>query len=383
MESLQLKLCDIQGRLFELSLNAGFDSISFIKAFMASDVAEHLDSPYNRMQWAGEEYLLEELIAEKKEDLIKSNSQFSRDVLFWIGYIYRYWHFYRNESSKAIYRIASAETMERNYLMFHTMDAKMAIDDLIEIYNQKQRKKEIISLADQLSTYDNPPSKVTVKIKDIAPDKPILKQFTFEIDEFTTLQMLIEKADYSLGDVSDYYSFSKVWAHNNFIVPYLFTRNGLLYDVAYEDARVIDFLNTHHITNGRLRITTGYAQAGGPGFLDLAEIWDSTYPILEQLSVVLGITGLSLQSFISGIKWLCKHFKKEKRSPQCCFDIVYSRKRWNHHELASYLDIPTDNAKHLLRALGYEYDKKKKQHIQGENVERIKQHLQAIEVYDV
>ncbi len=382
MESLQLKLCDIQGRLFELSLNAGFDSISFIKAFMTSDVAENLDSPYNRMQWAGEEYLLEELIAEKKDDLIKSNTQFSRDVLFWIGYIYRYWHFYRNESSKTIYRIAPAETMERNYLMFHTMDAKMAIDDLIEIYNQKQRKKELVSLSDRLSVYETLPFRVTININDVAPDKPIRKQFSLEIDEFTTLQMLIEKADYSLGDVSDYYHFSKVWAHNNFIVPYLFTRNGLMYDVAYEDVRVIDFLNTHHITNGTLRITTGYAQAGGPGFLDLAEIWDSTYPILEQLSVILGITGLSLQSFISGIKWLCNHFRKEERTPQCCFDIVYSRKRWNHYELASYLDIPADNAKHLLRALGYEYDKKQTQYIQAKQVTAIKKRLKSIEVLD-
>ena len=84
MDSLQLKLCDIQGRLFELSLNAGFDSKSFIKAFMTSSVAEDLDSVYNRMQWAGEEYLLEELVAEKKDFLITSNKQFGRDMMFWI-----------------------------------------------------------------------------------------------------------------------------------------------------------------------------------------------------------------------------------------------------------------------------------------------------------
>ena len=140
MDSLQLKLCDIQGRLFELSLNAGFDSKSFIKAFMTSSVAEDLDSVYNRMQWAGEEYLLEELVAEKRDFLITSNKQFGRDMMFWIGYIYRYWHYYKNENSKAIYRIAPAEIMEHNYLMFHTMSPEMTIDDLVEIYRQTHLK---------------------------------------------------------------------------------------------------------------------------------------------------------------------------------------------------------------------------------------------------
>ena len=53
MDALELKLCDIQGRLFELSLAKGYDSEKFVSAFMTSDVAKHLDSEYNRLQWAG------------------------------------------------------------------------------------------------------------------------------------------------------------------------------------------------------------------------------------------------------------------------------------------------------------------------------------------
>ena len=55
MNELQLKLCDIQGRLFELSGEKGYNSIAFIKTFMLSDVAKGLDSKFNRFQWAGEE----------------------------------------------------------------------------------------------------------------------------------------------------------------------------------------------------------------------------------------------------------------------------------------------------------------------------------------
>lgn len=61
MDELQLKLCDIQGRLFELSADKNYGSAVFIKQFMTSSIAKALDSTYNRMQWVGEEYLLEEI----------------------------------------------------------------------------------------------------------------------------------------------------------------------------------------------------------------------------------------------------------------------------------------------------------------------------------
>ena len=38
----------------------------------------------------------------------------TKDVLYWIGYIYRYWHLYNDESSAKIYKQAPAET--RKYI---------------------------------------------------------------------------------------------------------------------------------------------------------------------------------------------------------------------------------------------------------------------------
>ena len=139
MDSLELKLCDIQGRLFELSAKKEYSSEPFIRAFMKSATAKALDSRYNRMQWAGEEYLLEEVIDEAGEALRRDEEIYSRDMLYWIGYIYRYWHYYSGEDSAKIYRQAPAATMKRNYMMFHTMDPVVAIEDLKEIYNQKRR----------------------------------------------------------------------------------------------------------------------------------------------------------------------------------------------------------------------------------------------------
>lgn len=139
MENLTLEkrqLCDIQGRLFELALTAGLDCPSFIKSFMNSKTAAALDDVYDRLQWAGEEYILAELNDEVK-GLKKAGMTYSSEVMYWIGYTYRYWHYYTGEYSHEIYKLANAKTMNECYLGFHTFDVKMAIDDLKEIYEQK------------------------------------------------------------------------------------------------------------------------------------------------------------------------------------------------------------------------------------------------------
>ena len=134
MNELQLKLCDIQGRLFELSGKKEYDSAVFIKTFMTSDVAKGLDSKFNRLQWAGEEYLLAEV--EDIAPLSKSGKVFDKEILYWSGYLYRFWHYSTGEDSKEIYRQAPAKTMNMVYLMYHTMSPEIAIDRLKEAYNE-------------------------------------------------------------------------------------------------------------------------------------------------------------------------------------------------------------------------------------------------------
>ncbi len=136
LDSLDRQICKIQGRLFELSFDKGYDSESFITVFMKSETAKNLDSVYNRMQWAGEEYLLEEV--EEQEKLIKSEKIFDKEVLFWTGYLYRYWHYYKNQTSKKIIKIAPAKIVTRNYFMFHTLDVEKAIDNFIEMFQNKK-----------------------------------------------------------------------------------------------------------------------------------------------------------------------------------------------------------------------------------------------------
>lgn len=137
LTSFELQLCDIQGRLFELAIHKGFDGSDFILKFMYSQTAEFLDLPYDRLQWAGEEYILENLLDEIPV-LRETLNPFSREEAYWAGYTYRYWHLLTGESSREIYHQADAATMRDCYLGFHTLDVAMAIEDLKELHHQKE-----------------------------------------------------------------------------------------------------------------------------------------------------------------------------------------------------------------------------------------------------
>ena len=132
MTSIELQLCDIQGRLFKLSVQRGINSAEFIKVFMKSVTVKALDSTYNRMQWAGEEYLLEEVIDEAGDRFEKPGEVYTEEPIYWIGYIYRYWHYVTGESSKEIIKLAPVKVMKQNYEWLYMMTPEEVIEVLKE-----------------------------------------------------------------------------------------------------------------------------------------------------------------------------------------------------------------------------------------------------------
>ena len=137
-KSLQLTLCDTQGKLFELSGERGYDSETFIKAFMTTDISKDMDKDFHHVQWAGKEYIMSRMEDENPDAIDSNGIVFDNETLYWTGYIYRYWNIYTGESSKDIYKQAPVKTMQTVYLMYHTMSPELAIDRLKESYNKKK-----------------------------------------------------------------------------------------------------------------------------------------------------------------------------------------------------------------------------------------------------
>ena len=137
-KSLQLTLCDTQGQLFELAAERGYSSESFINVYMTTQVSADMDKEFHHVQWAGKAYILSRMEDELGEKLTKNGEIYDKEVLYWIGYIYRYWNYYTGESSKEIYKQAPAKTMNVVYLMYHTMSPELAIDRLKEAYSNNK-----------------------------------------------------------------------------------------------------------------------------------------------------------------------------------------------------------------------------------------------------
>ena len=213
----------------------------------------------------------------------------------------------------------------------------------------------------------------------IAADPPTEKEYIVELPDSATVQDLLDRIGSSLADLSNYYELSGAFAWNDFYLPYLETNGDILYDVPYAQAKLTDFLATHHIENGEVRIVAGYPQAGGPGFLELAQIWQQVEPILEQIELLLSL-GVTAGGIAKG---LCAVLKKKKRTPHVCFDIVFSRKSWNHVELGERLELSAEEAKNLLRLCGYEYDRKRMQYIQTARSDDLKDKLKSIQIHDI
>lgn len=135
----ELAQCDTLGQVFMLSAHLGYSSENFIKVFMNSAIASKIDKEFHHLHWAGKQYIMSSLEDEYGDKLTKIGPIFDLETLYWTGHIYRYWHFLMNETSKSIYKMAPAKTMQTVYLMYHTMSSKMAIERLIDSYTKKNK----------------------------------------------------------------------------------------------------------------------------------------------------------------------------------------------------------------------------------------------------
>ena len=217
-------------------------------------------------------------------------------------------------------------------------------------------------------------------VTNVAADEPYEKEFVVDISEQATLQDLLNKLECGLADVSDYYEFSGPFAWNNFFCPFVLTASGIQFNLPYTDVKLSDFINTHSINSKAIRIVTGYPQAGGPGFIELAEIWNTVQPWLNDIAILLTISGFNIKDTV---KWIRSLFDKKKVPPHTVIDMLSTRSQWNHKELALILELPEENAQNLLKAFGYKYDRSLMQYIPGDETQKLREKLKSVQIYDI
>lgn len=125
-------LCTLQAETFEKSVEK-MDTSSeiFIRRFMKSEIAKRFDNESILESNIQANDILE-LINEEYGISNYGSVKYTKNEMFWIGYIYRYFAFTYNMTSAQIYKIVKPKELRDLFLPYHTMDSAQAIERILE-----------------------------------------------------------------------------------------------------------------------------------------------------------------------------------------------------------------------------------------------------------
>lgn len=132
IDDIGIRLCKFQGETFSLSFTkTECSSAIFIRRFMNSYFASRLDNGGLVSEVFDSNVVFEELEYEFGISYY-GKEKYSTEELYWIGYIYRYWCYTRELTSKQVYKIIKPKELRGLYFPYHSLDPKQAIDRILE-----------------------------------------------------------------------------------------------------------------------------------------------------------------------------------------------------------------------------------------------------------
>lgn len=132
MDEIGLKLCKMQAEVFEASLiKMECSSLIFMRRFMYSQVARRMDGEGFLFESCDVNQVLEEINAEFGISSY-GKEKYSRNELYWIGYIYRYWSYTYQKTSKQLYKMMKPQELRSLYYPYHSLDPSQAIERILE-----------------------------------------------------------------------------------------------------------------------------------------------------------------------------------------------------------------------------------------------------------
>lgn len=127
-----LLLCELQAASFERSIDKlDCSSEIFIRRFMKSEIAKRLDNesllesniqPNDVLDLVNEEYGISSY----------GSVKYTRNEMYWIGYIYRYYAYTYEISSSQVYKTVKPKELKGLFLPYHSLDPAQAIERILE-----------------------------------------------------------------------------------------------------------------------------------------------------------------------------------------------------------------------------------------------------------
>ena len=151
------KLCQIQGKIFEESIDkVECSSLIFIRRFMLSNLSKKFDD-YSFLVMAID---INDCFYEIDNEYGSSSygqTKYSKNEMFWIGYIYRALSIIYKLSSREVFKLFNAKKIVEYYNIFHTFDIEQATEKMMESINYQipDLEKEAYKLLKKLIIREN------------------------------------------------------------------------------------------------------------------------------------------------------------------------------------------------------------------------------------
>ena len=148
-----LRMAEYQAQLFELSaIELDCSSSIFIRRFLHSDLLKTLDTnDSSRISLDPNEglYTIEEQFGKSNY----GSNKYSREVLFWMGYLYRYISYTRDVETHLLFKLFDYKKVKNLYFVYHTQSLEWCVENLLElfglsenIFDRNWRLKESIKI---------------------------------------------------------------------------------------------------------------------------------------------------------------------------------------------------------------------------------------------
>lgn len=143
-----LMLAEYQGKLFEKSAELDCSSSIFMRRFLHSELLNDLDNSKSISFDINEGI---KSILEQFGDSSYGKEKYSKAALFWIGYMYRYIAYTREQETSYIMKLLNHKQMNNVYYSYHTQDPEWCIKSLLNLngmpeytFDKNSRLKSII-----------------------------------------------------------------------------------------------------------------------------------------------------------------------------------------------------------------------------------------------
>lgn len=139
IDEIGLKLCKIQGDVFSASVKeTECSSLIFMRRFMNSQVAQRMDFGGFLFEACDTDQIFDEINTEFGKSSY-GKEKYSESELYWIGYIYRYWSYTYQKTSKQIYKFIKPKELRGLYYPYHSLDPTQAVERILEAKGVNER----------------------------------------------------------------------------------------------------------------------------------------------------------------------------------------------------------------------------------------------------